>query len=125
MPDEKLLNRRFLGFVLPAYLRLINEKTPSTTVKHLSSRTLAQIPLPLPTLDLQERIAAKIDELFIEIGDGEEELRRAGDELETYRQSLLMAAVSGALTADWRANRPLQTASVHDEWPLWLGRRSR
>jgi type I restriction enzyme S subunit len=107
-PDEKALDRKFLGFVLPAYLRLVNDKTPSTTVKHLSSRTLAQIPLPLPPLALQERIAAKLDELLTEIEDGEEELRRARQELETYRKSLLKAAVTGELTADWRSANPLK-----------------
>lgn len=65
-----------------------------------------RVPLPLPPLALQERIAAKINELFNEIDDGEEEIRRVRQELETYRKSLLKAAVTGELTADWRAQNP-------------------
>jgi len=59
-------------------------------------------------VDLQRRIVGRIDELFSELDDGEEELRRARAELEIYRKSLLKAAVTGELTADWRAANPQQ-----------------
>lgn len=61
------------------------------------------MPVPLPTLDVQRRLVARIDALFCELDDGETALARARADLETYRKSLLKAAVAGALTADWRA----------------------
>ena len=106
VPDETRVDRRYLAFILPGYLELINENTPSVTVKHLSSRTLASIPLPLPPLDRQKRIADRIDELFAEIDDGEVALARARRGLTTWRKALLKAAVTGELTADWRAASP-------------------
>jgi type I restriction enzyme S subunit len=42
------VNRDFVFFALPGYLRAINAATPSVTVKHLSSKSVADIPLPLP-----------------------------------------------------------------------------
>lgn len=64
---------------------------------------------PVPT---QCRMVAQIDELFSEVDDGEEDLRRARVDLETYRKSLLKAAVMGELTADWRAaNVPKETGA--------------
>jgi type I restriction enzyme S subunit len=75
----------------------------STNQVELSRATVTGMFLPLPPLETQRGIAARIDELFVEIDDGEEELRRARLELVTYRKSLLKAAVTGELTADWRA----------------------
>lgn len=106
VPDDARIDRRYLAYVLPGYLELINANTPSVTVKHLSSRTLASIPVPLPPLERQRRIADRIDELFAEIDDGEAALARARDDLGTWRKALLKAAVTGELTADWRAANP-------------------
>ena len=107
VPDETRIDRRYLAYILPGYLELVNANTPSVTVKHLSSRTLALIPLPLPPLDRQKAIADRVDELFVEIDDGEAALGRARDDLVTWRKGLLKAAVTGELTADWRAANPL------------------
>src|SRR5690606_22102882 len=63
-PDEAVYRRRFLAYVLPGYLDAINAHTSSITVKHLSSRTVADIPLPLPPLPEQDRIIAALDALF-------------------------------------------------------------
>jgi type I restriction enzyme S subunit len=81
-----------------------------TTVASIEAQRLNRVLVPLPEIDMQRRIAARIDELFDEIDDGEEELRRARQQLETYRKSLLKAAVTGELSADWRsANSPKET----------------
>lgn len=106
VPDQTRIDRRYLAYILPGYLELINANTPSVTVKHLSSKTLASIPLPLPPLARQRAIADRIDELFAEIDDGEAALARARDDLATWRKALLKAAVTGELTADWRAANP-------------------
>jgi type I restriction enzyme S subunit len=66
--------------------------------------------IPVPSPETQGRIATCVDELFVELDDAEDELRRARGELETYRKSLLKAAVTGDLTAEWRqANPPSET----------------
>ncbi|WP_439643577.1 restriction endonuclease subunit S [Gemmatimonas sp.] len=50
----------------------------------------------------QLRIVAKLEELLSEIDAGVAELKAAQRKLARYRQSLLKAAVEGALTAEWR-----------------------
>jgi type I restriction enzyme S subunit len=70
--------------------------------------TMAKYAVPIPPIDTQRRIVARIDELFAELDDGEAALARARADLETYRKSLLKAAVTGELTADWRAANPPQ-----------------
>ena len=43
-----VLTEGFLDLALPGYLAAINEATPSVTVKHLSSKSVGEILLPLP-----------------------------------------------------------------------------
>lgn len=62
--------------------------------------------LRLAPLGEQERIVAKIEELFSELDAGVEALERAQKRLERYRASVLKAAVEGRLTEGWRAENP-------------------
>lgn len=81
-----------------------------TTRLKLTQADLIQIPVPLAPLSEQRRIAARIDELFTEIADGETALARARDDLDTWRRALLKAAVTGELTREWRErNKPNET----------------
>jgi type I restriction enzyme S subunit len=59
--------------------------------------------IPLPPLNEQKRIVAKIEELFSEVDQGIANLQRAQTQLKTYRQSVLKHAFEGKLTAQWRA----------------------
>lgn len=56
----------------------------------------------LPPLAEQRRIVEKIEMLFAQLDKGEETVRQVQALLKRYRQSVLKAAVTGALTADWR-----------------------
>lgn len=79
----------------------------------ISSKTLAKtIPFLLPPAAEQPRIVAKLEELLSDLDAGVAELKAAQKKLAQYRQSLLKAAVEGALTADWRAkNTPSETGA--------------
>ena len=70
--------------------------------------------LHLPPLAEQNRIVAKIDELFSELDKGIENLKTAQAQLKVYRQALLKHAFEGKLTAQWRADNPnkLETADA-------------
>jgi type I restriction enzyme S subunit len=101
--NEKFYLKKFLAHVLPGYLAAINANTPSTTVKHLSSKTVAEVDLPLPPAAEQTRIVDKLEELLSDLDTGVAELKAAQKKLAQYRQSLLKAAVEGRLTEAWRA----------------------
>ena len=104
--EANLYNKRFFFLCLQPYLDAIHSETSSVTVKHLSSKTIGEIPLPLPPFNEQHRIVAKIDELFSEIDKGVESLKTAKAQLQVYRQALLKHAFEGKLTAQWRSNNP-------------------
>jgi type I restriction enzyme S subunit len=95
--DERFYSRKFLSYVLPGYLRAINAHTSAVTVKHLSSRTVAEIPLPLPAVAEQERIVAELDAQFSRLDAAVEALRRIQSNLKRYRASVLKAACEGRL----------------------------
>lgn len=84
----------------------LEEHASGTTFKELSGGALGELLFPIPPLETQRRIVARIDELFSELEDGETALARAREDLEVYRKALLKAAVTGELTADWRAANP-------------------
>lgn len=101
-PDPALLDLDYLTFVLPGYLQAIHEYTSSTTVMHLSSKDIADIPLPVPTLDEQRLLSktiAGVSKHQREAGRHLEQARRA---IERFRRAVLVAACSGRLTEDWR-----------------------
>jgi len=109
----------FFFLCLQPFLNAINAETSSVTVKHLSSRSIEAIPLPLPPLYEQKRIVAKIEELFSELDKGIESLKSAREQLKVYRQSVLKHAFEGKLTAQWRQENkddldPLARASAND-----------
>lgn len=109
---EGFYDKKFLGYLLPGYLKAINYNTPSVTVKHLSSKTIGDIDLPLPPRKEQTRIVEKLEELLSDLDAGVAELKAAQRKLGQYRQSLLKAAVEGALTASWRAQHtPTETGA--------------
>ncbi len=96
-PDETRYSKQLLRYVLPGYLSAINAETPSVTVKHLSSRTVADIPLPLPPLKEHRRIVGEIEKQFTRLEAGVAALRRVQANLKRYRAAVLKAACEGRL----------------------------
>lgn len=66
LPSEKI-SISFLYYLLPFPLKEINDKTPFATVKHLSSKQVLNINIPVPPLAEQERIVALLDDQFAKI----------------------------------------------------------
>jgi type I restriction enzyme, S subunit len=59
--DPLHLSSDYLYHFLPKVLKDIEDRTPFATVKHLSSKGIMDIQIPLPPLDEQRRIAAILD----------------------------------------------------------------
>lgn len=76
-----------------------------TTVASIEFGRLKQYQVPVAPHAEQGRIVEKIEALFARIEKGEEALRQIQALLGRYRQSILKAAVTGALTREWREAR--------------------
>lgn len=101
-PDPARLDLDYLTHILPGYLQAIHDLTSSTTVTHLSSRDIAQIPIPVPPLEEQQALARVFDASASKQDSASGHLVTARRSIERLRQAVLVAACSGRLTADWR-----------------------
>ncbi|MDB9398095.1 restriction endonuclease subunit S [Microcystis aeruginosa] len=70
---------------------------PQVTVQNAS-----HLLVPLSPLPEQHRIVEKIEELFSELDNGVASLKKALEQLKTYRQAVLKWAFEGKLTEKWR-----------------------
>lgn len=129
---ETDLDSDFVYFALKeAIQELVNsEHLHGTTMKHINRKPFLAHPVPLPPLNEQRRIVEKIETLFARLDQGEAALHAVQTLLERYRQSVLKAAVTGKLTADWRAenahrlehDRDLLTRILQTRRDTWRGR---
>lgn len=117
--DDALLNQRvcyiqsnsncllndYLYYYLPGILKIINNATPSVTVKHLSANTLRKTQIPLPPLAEQQRIVDRIESLFAKLDEAKEKAQAVVDSFETRKAAILHKAFTGELTAKWREER--------------------
>ncbi len=69
--SEKLMPR-FLFYGVNDHLKAIEDVTGYTTVKHISSRQILEIEFPVPSLEEQKRIVAKLDEAFAGLAKAKE-----------------------------------------------------
>ncbi|MBX9824338.1 MAG: restriction endonuclease subunit S [Xanthobacteraceae bacterium] len=111
--NEEFYLKELLAYVLPGYLRLINDETHSITVKHLSSKTLAELPLPLPSSAEQRRLVAKLDSLSAKSKRSRDHLNHIPRLVEKYKQAILAAAFRGELTLDWRIKNTSEPSASH------------
>ncbi|MEN8136162.1 MAG: restriction endonuclease subunit S [Thermodesulfobacteriota bacterium] len=100
--NSDIYHPKLLDYALPGYLKAINEKTSSVTVKHLSSKTISEIPLPLPPMEQQKLIVAEIEKQFSRLDQAVANLKRVKANLKRYKAAVLKAAVEGKLTEKWR-----------------------
>ncbi|MFZ1325380.1 MAG: restriction endonuclease subunit S [Candidatus Contendobacter sp.] len=76
------------------------------------TKWLGTVTLPVAPTNEQTRIVEKLEELLSDLDEGVAELKTAQKKLALYRQSLLKAAVEGALTTEWRKqNKPSDTGA--------------
>ncbi len=106
--DDGRYSDRFLEFVLQPYLDEIHKVTSSVTVKHLSSRTVQQLPVPLPSRSEQARVVAAIEEHFSRLDAIETGLAAA----EAKCAALPSIAIAQLFSPDWSASRLDAVAQV-------------
>lgn len=106
-PHQELY-ARYLGLYCqsPDYRQVISDISAGSNINNIKSSELSAHLVPLPPRAEQTRIVEKLEELLSDLDSGVAELKAAQKKLTQYRQSLLKAAVEGALTAEWRAAQP-------------------
>lgn len=79
-----------------------NNMTGTAGQLRVSSDYFKKIQIPLPPLPEQRAIVSKIEQLFSELDNGIESLKKAKEQIKVYRQAVLRKAFEGELTREWR-----------------------
>lgn len=108
------IDENYVYHYLKGAKQLAEQHASGTTFKEISGARFAKLPIPLAPLNEQQRIVEKIETLFARLDKGEEAVRDVQKLLTRYRQSVLKSAVTGQLTADWRAERKGQLEHGRD-----------
>ncbi|MFJ3247027.1 restriction endonuclease subunit S [Streptomyces sp. NPDC086782] len=112
------VDMRFIAYSLPSSLRIINDLTFATTVKHLSSTDVLNERITLPPLEEQRRIADFLDSETGRIDAIVEAQNRFTAGLFERRSAGIVAAVMGHLHEDRRASELNWLKSLPTAWPV-------
>ncbi|MBR3083832.1 MAG: restriction endonuclease subunit S [Oscillospiraceae bacterium] len=96
-PSEILLTHYVLLFFRYFEAQLASKGT-GTTFKAITQDVVKNLEIPIPLLPEQERIVARIEELFSQLDAGVETLKKTKAQLAVYRQAVLKEAFEGRLT---------------------------
>ncbi|MCH2013331.1 restriction endonuclease subunit S [Acinetobacter baumannii] len=86
------------------FLNYVNEVSYGVNMPRLGTQDALAAPFILPPLDEQKVIADKLNLLLEQVDAIKANLQRIPDILVHFRQSVLVAAMSGKLTEEWRDN---------------------
>lgn len=98
------LDARYLFYWLkhPKFLSYVEAESHGLNMPRLGTDTGKVAPFVLAPRNEQKRIADKLDAVLVRVGACRARLGRTPAILKRFRQSVLAAANSGALTEDWR-----------------------
>lgn len=119
------LNRDYLYHFVQGKYALLNTRKKGTGTPHLNPALLKKQKLVVPNVTEQERIVARIEELFSQLDAGVETLKKTKAQLAVYRQAVLKEAFEGRLTnhipvslsLSWASGEETKTLPViPEEW---------
>ena len=87
-PSE-ILDLKYLLYYLRYFEAQLQLKGTGTTFKAITQDVVKNIEVPVPSLQEQKRIVARIEELFSELDNAVETLEKAKRQLAVYRQAVL------------------------------------
>ena len=105
-PSE-CLDQTYLSAYLssPAIQTFILDENYGVTRQALTKQQVLELEIPVPPLNEQRRIAAKLDTTLTAVDACRQRLDGVAATLKRFRQAVLAAATSGELTREWREER--------------------
>ena len=100
------INPKYLVYLLnsPWFKDQVKQYESGTTRKRISRKNLDRIEMTFPSLPEQERIVARIEELFSQLDAGVETLKKAKAQLAVYRQAVLKEAFESVIPESTTCN---------------------
>lgn len=110
--DSQQINKRFMAYYLPHYLKVINDLTWSTTVKHLLADDINNIYVAYPQMCEQQAIADFLDTQCAKIDSIIADIEKQIETLQKYKKSLITEAVTKGLDR----SVPMKESGI-----VWIG----
>ena len=106
------LEPHYLRHFIASQFQTINNNTRGTGIPHVDPEVFWNLEVPLAPLAEQRRIVVKLETLLGKVDASQQRLAKIPVLLKRFRQSVLAAACSGRLTADWRE----ETETSETDW---------
>ena len=101
----------YVRYFIAGQFQNLNTNTRGTGIPHVDPEVFWNLQVPLAPLAEQQRIVAKLEKLLGQVDACQQRLEKMPTLLKRFRQSVLAAACSGRLTADWREENPTEDAA--------------
>jgi type I restriction enzyme S subunit len=102
-----IVEANFLNAFLQLSKPVIEQTSRGTGLQHINPRAFWPLQFPLPPINEQKCIAAKLEKIMPRIDALKERLGRIPQIIKRFRQAVLTAAVTGKLTEEWRKKHKL------------------
>src|ERR1051325_6182459 len=89
-------------FQTESYWHQISDRLSGSAQPNCNATKLSSVMIPIPPLNEQRRIVAKLEKILSRVNAAQERLAAIANILKRFRQSVLSAACSGQLTEKWR-----------------------
>jgi type I restriction enzyme S subunit len=96
------MDSKFLYYYLFFQKRALVKQAIGGAQPNISQGILKSLTVPIPPPAEQQHIVAKIEELFIELDAGKQQLEKAAQQLRLYRQAVLKWAFEGSHVFNWQ-----------------------
>lgn len=137
VPDERLVDGQYVFHYLMSERQNFIDLGQGGAQPNISQEIVRKHPIKLAPLVEQRRIVGKLELLLGKVSSSQQRLSRVPGLLKRFRQSVLAAACSGKLTADWREEnepesaagrwnltaKPLNSDELPDVPPTWVWRK--
>ncbi len=100
------IESRLLEAFIKRSRSIIHQTSRGTGLQHINQKVFWDLEVPIPPINEQHRLLNKLEELLEKVDASEKRLAKILIILKRFRQSVLAAACSGRLTADWRELNP-------------------
>lgn len=96
----QILLKEYLKYFIAESEQYLYQYATGTTFLQVNSKTLLNMPIPLPSIHEQQRIVNKIESLFAKLDEVGDRLQKVLDGYEARRAAILHEAFSGKWTGD-------------------------
>lgn len=111
IPNKRIIDPCYLFFFLLSERQCFIDEGQGGAQPNISQGIVRDHPILIAPLNEQRRIVAKLEKLLDKVNACQKRLEKIPKILKRFRQSVLAAACSGRLTADWREQN-----EQSDEW---------